>query len=491
MVLTLEILTAGAGMVEAGTRQVFQPDGGTIGRRPDSTWVLPDSAVSSVHARITCRDGVFSVTDDHSTNGVFVNSEQELERGVPRELRSGDTVYIGPYEIGVTIPSDDGVDDPFAAASLHVPAPARRPALERADGPQPLAELDPLKALELKRKPDRVDAVPEESHLHARSPLEDHYRPRVPQAPAPPTPTPATPPPRKTPAAPAATPPLIPDDYDPLASEAPSDEAVDPVDVLLEAGLDEDDPFAEPLLAPPAAVGSRPPVSASPPAVASPPPIAPPPSASVSQPALVDRPAAAPSGDDAATVASILEGAGLPGAVVTPEVARAFGRILRVVVEGVMDIDRTRQDFKHEFRLEYTRMHRVGNNPLKYSANVDDALHNVFVKRSDAYMGPVEAFEEVFEDLRRHQVAVLAGIRAAFESMLAEFDPSQIQAEVDQRGKGPLPKVLPKGSYWDRFCEKSEDVASDREQAFRKLFGEALADAYEEQVEQLRQPRGQ
>jgi type VI secretion system FHA domain protein len=177
MVLTLEILTAGAGMVEAGTRQVFQVDGGTIGRRPDCTWVLPDSAVSSVHARIICRDGVFSVTDDHSTNGVFVNSEQDLERGVPHELRSGDTVYIGPYEIGVTIPSNDVRDDPFASASLHVPAPARRPALEPADGPQPLAELDPLKALELDRKPDNVDPVhpvPEESRLHARSPLEDH-----------------------------------------------------------------------------------------------------------------------------------------------------------------------------------------------------------------------------------------------------------------------------------------------------------------------------
>ncbi len=154
-----------------------------------------------------------------------------------------------------------------------------------------------------------------------------------------------------------------------------------------------------------------------------------------------------------------------------------------------MDIDRTRQDFKHEFRMDHTRMHRVGNNPIKHSANVDDALHNVLVKQSDAYIGPVEAFEEVFDDLRRHEVAVLTGIRAAFESMLSTFDPAQIQEEVDRRARGPLPKVLPKGSYWDHFCDRAEEMAADREKAFRKLFGEALADAYEEQVEQLRQPQ--
>ena len=279
-------------MVEAGTRQVFHADGGTIGRRPDSTWVLPDSAVSSVHARITCRDGVFSVTDDHSTNGVFVNSEQELERGVSHELRSGDTVYIGPYEIGVTIPSSESRDDPFASASLHVPAPARRPALEPADGPQPLAELDPLKALELEPKPELADPVrpvPEESHLHARSPLEDHYRPRVPRAPTPPPPAPVPPP---------ATPPLIPDDYDPLASDAQSDDDVDAMsgeaglddarldDAGVGEGLDDEiDPFGEH-------------VSERPAAVERPLPVTPAPREPVKEPAPMRRPEPGRRGDD-------------------------------------------------------------------------------------------------------------------------------------------------------------------------------------------------
>ena len=133
----------------------------------------------------------------------------------------------------------------------------------------------------------------------------------------------------------------------------------------------------------------------------------------------------------------MLAGAGLDPANVTPELARTFGQILRVVVSGVMDVMRSRQQIKDEFRMRMTRFRPAENNPLKFSANVDDALHNLLVKRNPAYLGPVEAFEDAFDDLRNHQIAMLAGMRVAFESMLAEFDPDRLQQEFDrQLGKG-------------------------------------------------------
>ena len=58
-----------------------------------------------------------------------------------------------------------------------------------------------------------------------------------------------------------------------------------------------------------------------------------------------------------------------------------------------------------------THFRPADNNPLKFSANVDDALHNLLVKRNAAYLAPVEAFADAFEDLRNHQIAMLAGMR--------------------------------------------------------------------------------
>jgi type VI secretion system FHA domain protein len=173
----------------------------------------------------------------------------------------------------------------------------------------------------------------------------------------------------------------------------------------------------------------------------------------------------------------------LDPADVTPEVSRAFGQILRVVVSGVMDVMRSRQQIKDEFRMRQTRVGPVENNPLKFSANVDDALHNLLVKRNPAYLPPVEAFEDAFADLRHHQIAMLAGMRAAFESMLAEFDPDRMQEEFDrQLSKGLVPAKL---RYWELFRERRHDIIKDPEASFRRLFGEEFARAYEDQLRDL------
>jgi len=186
-------------------------------------------------------------------------------------------------------------------------------------------------------------------------------------------------------------------------------------------------------------------------------------------------------------LAAMLAGAGLVGVPVTPELARNFGRILRVVVSGVMDVLQARQQIKEEFRMDMTHFRPADNNPLKFSANVDDALHNLLVKRNAAYLAPVEAFADAFEDLRNHQIAMLAGMRTAFESMLAEFDPDRLQDQFNrQPSRGALLRVPAQLRYWDLYRDKCRDMVKDPEASFRNLFGEEFARAYEEQLERLK-----
>ena len=186
----------------------------------------------------------------------------------------------------------------------------------------------------------------------------------------------------------------------------------------------------------------------------------------------------------------MLAGAGLEDVEISEDLARDFGRILRVVVEGVMDVLRARQQIKDEFRMRMTQFRPADNNPLKFSANVDDALHNLLVKRNAAYLPAVDAFEDAFEDVRAHQIAMLSGMRVAFEAMLAHFDPAQLQAQFDrQLKKGSLLTVPAKLRYWDLYREKSDALLADPEASFRKLFGESFARAYEEQLARLKAER--
>jgi type VI secretion system FHA domain protein len=534
VILILEVRGSQAASLGADRRRQFGPEGGTIGRASSSDWVLPHTKVSSRHARITFAHGAFSI-EDTSTNGVFVNSSRErLVRGRPHQLSSGDRLFIDPYDIHVSISatahsderdarsrqvdealfggadpftSSDPFDDPFAPAR---PAPGAgvRPELGVSERSAADQELDPLKlipggaASPGRRSPTARD-------LEGASPMVAHYQPPVVKAPAPPQP-------------PVQNTTAIPEGYDPLAdsgqvpyadlfqrSGTAVPERTTPPPVESRSPAPWSSPVVAPAPRPVATPAPLPPPTPVPTDRAEEPPEIPPapvartPAPRPSGPAVgheapsatpVRRPSPAADLDSEAPTAgdlrAVLEGAGLVDVEVTEDLARDFGRILHVVVSGVMDVLQARQQIKDEFRMRVTQFKRADNNPLKFSANVEDALHNLLVKRNAAYLPPVEAFEDAFDDVRCHQLAMLAGLRVAFDAMIAEFNPDRLQDQFDrQLKKGSLLNVPAKLRYWELYRDRSESLVKDPETAFRKLFGEAFARAYEEQLATLKEER--
>jgi type VI secretion system FHA domain protein len=185
-----------------------------------------------------------------------------------------------------------------------------------------------------------------------------------------------------------------------------------------------------------------------------------------------------------ADFAALLAAAGIEGAAVTPEVIEQFGRILRIVVSGTMDLLRVREGVKDEFRMKMTTFKASDNNPLKFSANVEDALHNLLVKRNAAYLPPVEAFRDAFQDARNHQVAMFEGLRAAFAAMLHDFDPQVLEEQFEKQSRGSL--LSGRRKYWDLYGEWYAILGQDADSAFRSLFGEEFAKAYEQQMQRLK-----
>ena len=151
-----------------------------------------------------------------------------------------------------------------------------------------------------------------------------------------------------------------------------------------------------------------------------------------------------------------------------------------------MEALRTRERMKDDLRLRGTSFKAADNNPLKFSANVDDAFHNLLVKHNPAYLAPPDAFEDAFRDVRDHQSAFLAAMRMAFESMLSQFDPQRMQDDFDRQMKGSILGVPAKLRYWDLYRDKYGELSKDAETGFRTLFGDAFARAYEEHLERLK-----
>jgi type VI secretion system FHA domain protein len=197
---------------------------------------------------------------------------------------------------------------------------------------------------------------------------------------------------------------------------------------------------------------------------------------------------AAPSGDF--DVTTLLRAAGLDPANVPPETAASLGLILRTVVQGVVEVLRARAEVKDQFRMALTRIKTTENNPLKFSVNAEDALNSLLGRRSSAYLAPVDAFEDAFDDIRFHQMAMLAGMRAGFDHALQRFDPQRLQEMFDKRVKrGGLLQMGAKSRYWELYAEEFRELTGDPEDAFKRLFGEVFAEAYERQLEELQRSR--
>jgi type VI secretion system FHA domain protein len=201
-------------------------------------------------------------------------------------------------------------------------------------------------------------------------------------------------------------------------------------------------------------------------------------------------PASVPAAGAGFDVDSFLRGAGLDPRAVPPETAALLGQILRLVVQGTIDVLRARTEIKTEFRLPVTRLKVSENNPLKFSVNADDAMASLLSRRNTAYLQPLEAFQDAFEDIRNHQLAMLAGMRAGFDSVLERLDAAALQEQFEKQIKrGGLLSMSSKSRYWDLFEEYCRELGSDRETSFRRLFGEEFAAAYESQLDKLKRNR--
>lgn len=422
-----------------------------IGRSQESDWVLPDPErlVSSRHCVIQYKDGRYYLTDN-STNGVeLVNAGIRLRRGNSEPLEDGELIRIGDYEIRVRICFEmklsgadfEGIDSSNSFEALMgrqnsaVPLPVEALSTAHFQGATTQDTFpDLFDCLTLPSVPPATvsDHVPVERH---------DFRPPVLRT------TPIVEP---VPVAPLG---VIPEDWDPFA-DIPKTPAPIPV--------------ASPVSVP--ALQAQP-------AAVTPPPIG------DSTPALTNS-------CESALLKAFLRGAGLgqlriDSAQVEAQM-EAIGRSYRLMVEGLIDVLRARSSLKGEFRMQQTMIRPVENNPLKFAPNADEALLLLLRHGNQAFMPPDQAIGDSFDDLRAHQLAVMAGIEAAIKALLKRFEPAELEARMGKPGALANLFGSRQAQHWQQFTELYVQISNEAEEDFQVLFGREFSRAYEEHSARLR-----
>lgn len=207
-------------------------------------------------------------------------------------------------------------------------------------------------------------------------------------------------------------------------------------------------------------------------------------------PSTAPPPSAAPaSAGEAALLAALLEGLDAPGLrieALTPDLMRLVGVLLREATRGSVELLVARAALKRELRAEMTMIVARENNPLKFSPSAEVALQYLLSKPLPGFMAAAPAMRDAFDDLRAHQLGVMAGMKAALDGVLERFNPQQLEAQLTQKSKlNALLPSLRKARLWELFQELFGQLSSEAQDDFEELFGKAFLRAYEAQLDLL------
>ncbi len=199
-------------------------------------------------------------------------------------------------------------------------------------------------------------------------------------------------------------------------------------------------------------------------------------------------PQAAPA-RDAELLAALVEGLGTPDLRIqslSPELMRLLGQLLRGATKGSIELLAARASLKREVRAEVTMIVSKSNNPLKFSPSVEVALQYLLGPKVSGFMPPVESMRDAFDDLRAHQLGIMAGMEAALAGVLKRFDPAALESKL--AGRSTLSNLIPatrKAKLWELFQALYQQLATEAEDDFNALFGAAFLKAYEQYIDQI------
>lgn len=464
MALKLRVISDHYRTLGKRSSQLFGVTGGRIGRAADNDWVLPDADryVSSHHCKVQFKAGKW-LLEDTSTNGVFINgSDTPASIEGPYTLQDGDRLRVGDYEILVGI---DDHNDFSPDASGQMPAPprvrqgpgARKPAAPPAEDLGEDLDLTDLLSDSLitpgpqKAAPIPLAASSQPFDINKALGLTPQSKPAAPAAPKPTRSGFAS---------------LLenPDDADQrTVTQSRKNPAAD--DWQMQTRPYDRKKLAA--LASPAQLAAKPDKAETP------------------EPTPRRRSTDLPV--DASGVEAFCRGAGIDPSTLPGDAQNALltiaGQMTREVVLGLMEVLKGRADVKSRLRLSQTAIQPQENNPLKFSASVDEALRKLLDPHASRYLGPVEAIRDSFADLRTHQTALTGAIQAAIDELMNRIEPNELAERFDRGLKrGAILGAANKMKYWDLYVEFYQALNQRNDQNLPTLFAEELARTYAEKA---------
>lgn len=161
------------------------------------------------------------------------------------------------------------------------------------------------------------------------------------------------------------------------------------------------------------------------------------------------------------------------------EVMRRLGAVYRQMVLGLGDLMSERTSAKGEFHLERTTVRAEGNNPFRWAPPHRVAV-DLLKARDDGFLSGPAAVRVSFEDMKKHLLCMLSGLKAAVNSTLENLSPSVVEEHIS--GRSFLRRG---GAAWNEYArlhaEFKRQAGDDPDNPVNREF----RSAYERRLQEL------
>ena len=510
MSLILKVISSKNQALQATLEHEFTESGGTVGRKSSNTWVLPDEQrhLSGSHAKIEYADDCFYIIDT-STNGVFVNGESKpLGNGNKKQLEDGFQLLMGTYIIQVSISNNEIIESQVSNDETDISDDLFSDLFDDSKQSFDNQKIEPLNQIEQiektssnsksigsddpffdfdeftsDEKPKNDDANHQSGADKRQSELDSFFKPaKIRQV----AETPSSPDEDIVEAIDEDTDEVIdgsygssknteesesksiggiPDDWNKIEKKGSFDDLLEGIGEPLDAEEHLKKVIKEDVVATKAEAPVKPKAK------------------SKSNASTEPRPSSA-----------FLKGLGISEQKLKGEFSEQnlflAGKLLRSAIQGTMEVLRSRAEIKNEMRMDMTTIQPIQNNPIKFAIDIDEAIYKLLIQDNKSYMDPEKAMEEAYDDIASHQLAIISGIQASLSHVLKRFEPENLISRLEK--KNPISASIPihrQAKLWEAFEDLYDDIETEAEDDFNRLFGQEFAKAYDEQIEILKKKR--
>lgn len=158
-----------------------------------------------------------------------------------------------------------------------------------------------------------------------------------------------------------------------------------------------------------------------------------------------------------------------------------MGKSLNLLLSGVMDSLRQRTTVKNQLKLNHTMFQSQQNNPLKFSATLDDVIQNLFVRNSTSFLSYDESIREVFTDTQSHETALIAGASGTVKGVLEQLLPNSIKEQAVEHSN--VGKYIPgqvEAKSWKLYMQLYNDLAAQVNSKGAMALSDDFLKAYEQ-----------